>query len=290
MLDPALSKLSKHPWSTVTEVGDQSAYVADMGNALRSIIPRVRARSGEAAFRNFCDKFGRAFMSRYQSAIFRCKRVGETGAQQLLLDAQAIRTLLLTAPSAKERPAAGSSAGLEDEDGEGAGPVSMGGEGGAAAAAPPVYAKFVLREMPRVEMLLKIIACPKERFGETIKALWPEVTKAELDRVMDLKALTKKEQIDVSVQLGLMKAPAPSSVTSSLGGIGGALGLGSVATAVTGSGSSGSSSAAGGSSSGGSSASSSAAAAGSAALASMKGGLKDAGGMAAKLFTVGKKK
>jgi hypothetical protein len=91
---------------------------------------------------------------------------------------------------------------------------------------PPVYAKYIQREMPRVEMLLKIIGSPRERFGDTIKALWPEASLADLTRVMDLKGLSKKEQTDILVYLGLVK---PSSAPS-LGGLGmglGSLGVGS---------------------------------------------------------------
>jgi hypothetical protein len=37
----------------------------------------------------------------------------------------------------------------------------------AAVAAPTLYVKFVVREVPRVEMLFKIIAAPRERFVDT---------------------------------------------------------------------------------------------------------------------------
>lgn len=167
LMDPALLKLSSAKWAAVAEVGDQSAYVSDVGRALRLSLPKIRGRLDESSFRNVCDKFARAFMPRYQSAIFRCKRVGEPGAQQLLLDAQAMRSLLLNAPGQKAFAAA-AVAGGDEEDGDG-------GAGGAAGEdplnaqlpPPPMYAKFILREMPRVEMLLKIVSSPKERFTDT---------------------------------------------------------------------------------------------------------------------------
>ena len=163
MLDGSLSRLSKHPWATVSEVGDQSGYVADMARALRGLMPRVRLRLGEAPFRNFCDKFARSFMGRYQSAIFRCKRIGDMGAQQLLLDTQAVRTLLLAAPGFPA-PVEGAGPGGEDDDDALAAITSA----EPAAPPPPVYAKFVLREMPRVEMLLKVR--PRARVRERLRA------------------------------------------------------------------------------------------------------------------------
>ena len=258
MLDPALSRLSKHPWAGVTEVGDQSAYVADMARALRIVMPRVRTRLGDAPFRNFADKFARAFMARYQSAIFRCKRIGDMGAQQMLLDAQAIRALLLAAPGMRgpsetagaSSGSSGGGAGGEDEDLDGLAAVTASEP---ALPPPPVYAKYVQREMPRVEMLLKIIGSPKERFGDTIKALWPEAQLADLQRVMDLKGLARKEQQDILVSLGLAKPSAPVLPTALTAG----LGLGGSLTSS--SSSSGAAAGGGGGASGGASASSSSA-------------------------------
>ena len=45
------------------------------------------------------SQFARAIMPRYMSAIYATKRIGEFGAQQLLLDAAAIRGLLLGVPA-----------------------------------------------------------------------------------------------------------------------------------------------------------------------------------------------
>jgi vacuolar protein sorting-associated protein 53 len=196
LLEGPLATMSKAPWASVTEVGDQSAYVAEMTRLLRLVIPRIRARMGEDSFRVFCDKFARTFTARYSSAIFRCKKIGELGAQQLLLDAQAIRALLLNAPTLRGI-SRGASAGDDDEI-EGAGDVDE-----LAAPAPGGYVSFVQREMPRVEMLLKIIASPKERFADTIKALWPSATAADVTLLMELKSTPKKEQQEVLAQLGL---------------------------------------------------------------------------------------
>ena len=224
-LDTPLGKLSATAWSSVSEVGDQSAYVGDSVRLLRAFVPKVRSRLSEASFRNFCDKFGRALMPRYQSAIFRCKRIGETGAQQLLLDAQAMRALLLAAPVLRQLPI-GDQRSEDDEGDTGTGVLTD----ESAPPAPPLYSKFVQREMPRVEMLLKIIACPKERFGDTIRALWPEASLADLTRVMELKGLAKREQTEVLVAMGLMKQPAPA--VSGLASMGISLGGGGLGSAT----------------------------------------------------------
>lgn len=228
LLDAPLAKLSKAPWTSLTEVGDQSAYVGDCARALRRVFPIVRRRLDEGMFRSFADKFVRAFVVRYQAAVYRAKRIGELGAQQLLLDAQAIKGVLLTAPTLKPASdrllaaiASGNATAIAAAEDEAAGGGE--GEGGDALAgggAPPaVYVKFVQREVPRVELLLKIVSTPKDRFADTIKALWGEASIAELQKVMELKAMDKKEQTAVLVALGLQaKASTAATLTMGLAG------------------------------------------------------------------------
>lgn len=235
LLDGALVKLSKHPWTSLSEVGDQSAYVADMQRALRVLFPIVRKRLDDAPFRNFCDKFVRALIPRYQASIYRCKKVGETGAQQLLLDAQAIKSLLLAAPAmrpASDRVLSAGAAAADDDD-----EAPVGPDDEPPPPPPAVYVKFVQKEVPRVELLLKIIATPKERFANTIRALWPDASVAELTRVMDLKNMAKKEQQDVLLALGLVKpnAIAMAGMAGITGGLGAAMG-GMSMSALTGGG------------------------------------------------------
>lgn len=214
MLDNPLTKLSRTDWSKLTEVGDQSSYVVEMQRAIKLVFPIVRKRLDDVLFRQFCDKFVRAFLVRYQAAIYRCKRIGEMGAQQLLLDAQALRTMLLTAPSIKPASdkqllAIATDKPVEEED-------DNSNDSNENVPPPAVYAKFVQKEVPRVELLLKIISTPRERFADTIKALWAEASEGELTRVMDLKAMNKKDQTDVLVALGRVK---PGAVTATLGGM-----------------------------------------------------------------------
>ena len=136
------------------------------------------------------------------------------GAQQLLLDAQAIRTLLLSAPTLRgiHRSA---TAGDDDEL-----EVSSSITDETAAPAPAGYVSFVQREMPRAEMLLKIIATPKERFADTIKALWPDATISDLTRLLDLKGTAKKEQQDLLAQLGLVQRGSGGVAAGVAGGLG----------------------------------------------------------------------
>lgn len=103
-------------------------------------------------------QFVRAFISRYQAAIFRCPRIGQVGANQLLLDSQTLRSVLLKAPAV--RPGRDSSVGGD----EAVDPAVAEEEAAAAAAAvPALYTKLVMREFPRVDMLFKLLSVPKDK-------------------------------------------------------------------------------------------------------------------------------
>ncbi|KAJ0770026.1 putative vacuolar protein sorting-associated protein [Helianthus annuus] len=100
---------------------------------------------------------------RFYLNIFKCKQISETGAQQMLLDTQAVKTILLDIPS-------------------------LGRQTSGAAG----YAKFVSREMSKAEALLKVILSPIDSVADTYGALLPEGTPSEFQRILELKVGLKK--------------------------------------------------------------------------------------------------
>ena len=188
MLDQPLTTMVTSNWWALTEVGDASSYVTELDACLRAAMPTVRIAliDHPGAFRAFCDKFVRAFTARYMACLYLCQRIGEMGAQQLLLDAQGIRSILLDAPV------------MEAADGH--------GDELPVAPLPTVYKNYVSREVPRAEMLLKLLATPEARFAASIKALWTGATAAELQRVMQLRNMSRRAQASVLAELGLAEA------------------------------------------------------------------------------------
>lgn len=89
------------PWA---QVGDQSDFVNSFSKTLSELGPKIGAALNENHFRFFCDKLANSLAPRFFEAIFRCRKIGEAGSQQLLLDTQAIKGLLLEFPTAGKRP------------------------------------------------------------------------------------------------------------------------------------------------------------------------------------------
>ncbi|KAJ9556300.1 hypothetical protein OSB04_010914 [Centaurea solstitialis] len=163
--DVEMGAMTRVPWGTLESVGDQSAYVNSINMILNGCVPIVGSLLSPFYFQFFLDKLASSLAPRFYLNIFRCKQISETGAQQMLLDTQAVKTILLDIPSlGRQTP-------------------------GAAA-----YAKFVSREMSKAEALLKVILSPIDSVADTYGALLPEGTPSEFQRLLELKGLKKADQ------------------------------------------------------------------------------------------------
>eukprot|EP00897_Mesotaenium_endlicherianum_P004927 jgi/Mesen1/4462/ME000227S03482 len=158
-LDTELAAMTRVAWALLESVGDQSEYVNAISGVLSSSIPVIASLLSPVYFQFFLEKLAASFAPRFYVSIFKCKRISGTGAQQMLLDTHAVKTLLLDV-------------------------TSMGGPQVAAAT----YSKYVTRELGKAEALLKVILSPSEAIADTYRALLPDGSAADFQRILDLKA------------------------------------------------------------------------------------------------------
>ncbi|KAG5524528.1 hypothetical protein RHGRI_031253 [Rhododendron griersonianum] len=123
----------------------------------RSDTLTVEMYSGASSMLRLASSLG----PRFYLNIFKCKQISETGAQQMLLDTQAIKTILLDIPPLGRQTSGASN-----------------------------YSKFVSREMSKAEALLKVILSPIDSVADTYRALLPEGTPSEFQRILELKVST----------------------------------------------------------------------------------------------------
>ncbi|XP_035545663.1 vacuolar protein sorting-associated protein 53 A [Juglans microcarpa x Juglans regia] len=166
--DAEMAAMTRVPWGTLESVGDQSEYVNGINMILTSSIPVLGSLLSPVYFQFFLDKLASSLGPRFYANIFKCKHISETGAQQMLLDTQAVKTILLDIPS-------------------------LGRQTTGAAS----YSKFVSREMSKAEALLKVILSPFDSVADTYRALLPEGTPMEFQRILELKGLKKADQQSV---------------------------------------------------------------------------------------------
>jgi hypothetical protein len=165
-LDEAFGKMTRTAWAQFSQdVGDHSPYVGEIAERLPMQLAPIAKHLSKIHYRFFCDKFVIAFVSRFISEIYRCRKISEQGAQQLLLDTSLIKTTLLEAPV-------------------------VAGNGRQMSA---VYSNYVVREMGRAETMLKVLGSPDEEAATRMCSLLgddrssPEAA-AEIERLLALRA------------------------------------------------------------------------------------------------------
>jgi len=170
-LDDAFSKMKSNKWATFyQDVGDHSAYVSDIAESLSKHFEPVARHLSKIHFRAFCDKFVQAFVQRFIEEIYKCGKISEQGAQQLLLDTALLKTTLLEAPV-------------------------IAGKG---QQMPTAYSNYVLREMGRAETKLKVLTSPDIVDAAAVGMLLgsdgtsPEAA-AEIERLLALRAANDGE-------------------------------------------------------------------------------------------------
>jgi hypothetical protein len=186
-LQQNLDGMARMPWSTWQAVGDQSAYVNELNALLHECLPTVHRMLSVSYHNFFCTQLVAAFIPRFVDAINKCRRINQTGAQQMQMDAHALKTVLLDTPNIMAaRPAADDDARDAKRDAK---------KKGAAARA---FGKFVNKEMGQAEALLKTLGSPAERLIDTFKTLMPDASAAnsaeDLGRIMNLRGLKRTEQ------------------------------------------------------------------------------------------------
>ncbi|KAG0212026.1 Vacuolar protein sorting-associated protein 53 [Mortierella sp. NVP41] len=186
--EPAMVSMSKLPWGTVEYVGDQSEYVSMIHATLKTCVGAIQELiTNKRYFRTFCDKLIESFVSRFAANLTRCKPISEIGAEQMLLDTQAVKSLLVEIPNL----------GLET-----------------TVAVPTSFVKFVNRGLGKVETILKTAMSPHEPFDMFIDHYFLLIGDRHLSnfqRILELKGLKRTEQQQM-VDAFLKKLSGPDVV------------------------------------------------------------------------------
>ncbi|KAI1319351.1 Vacuolar protein sorting-associated protein 53 [Mortierella claussenii] len=199
--EPALQAMAKLPWATIENVGDQSEYVSMIQQTLKTCVGAIQELiTNKRYFRTFCDKFIESFVSRFAANLTRCKPISEIGAEQMLLDTQAVKSLLIDIPNL----------GLES-----------------SVPVPTSFVKFVNRGLGKIETVLKTAMSPHEPLDMFIDHYFLLIGDRNLfnfQRILELKGLKRTEQqqmVDIfqKKQVGMENLQENSAIMSLLQGM-----------------------------------------------------------------------
>jgi hypothetical protein len=177
LTDGSLRVMKKINWSSVTSVGDESSYVTIMKTTLGDCIPRLRNSLSHLWFQNFCLKYSIEFLKQYLNLIMRQKKINSIGAEQLLLDTNAMKTLFMNLHHV----------GLKGGGGGGVGGGGVGGVGGERDPIPSPYLTVIGEKFQHLSIVLKLLCVPEDQFEEMCGILYPEGTVNELQAIYELK-------------------------------------------------------------------------------------------------------
>lgn len=191
-LEEAFSRMTRTNWAQFSQaVADQSGHIGEIHEKLSNQMEPIAAHLSKLHYRFFCDKFVQAFIPRYIAEIYRCKKISEQGAQQLLLDTSSIKTMLLEVPviAAKGRQM------------------------------PTAYSNFVLREIGKAEAICKVLSSPGGGDAESMSTLLGDEfalsrDAADIDRVLALRATGAEGEGQFSPRDEARNADMGAAVTS----------------------------------------------------------------------------
>ncbi|KAJ3139392.1 Vacuolar protein sorting-associated protein 53 [Physocladia obscura] len=185
--DSAITVMLRRPWGTIDLVGDQSEYISMIGASVTNSIAFIRRYlTTQKYLRTFFDKFSESFLNKFHASIFRCKPISEVGAEQLLLDTHALKTILIQMTNT---PA---SVGIQHSD------LSPATSGSPDKVPPPAaFLKILGKGVLKVEQLLKVVlrsVDPPAGIVETYILLFPDGDSTGFQKILDLKGLKRAEQ------------------------------------------------------------------------------------------------
>ena len=179
-VEPTLDQIARQNWLAFRESGDQSIYVRQIQAVLEEFVPVIGSAIASAIyFRSFCDSFASAFLRAFQVMVFKIKRVGEAGAQQLFVDCAAIETALLDLPT-------------------------LGGAKGTIMDTYKIFKKYVETGMRRHKMLFKILSLQVKlsvAVEDFSRLLGPSASLVLFNQMLDMRGVVKASDRAQAIKL-----------------------------------------------------------------------------------------
>ncbi|XP_037958686.1 vacuolar protein sorting-associated protein 53 homolog [Teleopsis dalmanni] len=195
--EASLQAMSKIQWQSISNVGDQSAFISTICSNFKHTVPVIRdtLATSRKYFTQFCHKFVNTFIPKFINVLYKCKLTlsdgsnNVLGCEQLLLDTHSLKTALLDLPSI------GSSVNRK---------------------APTSFTKVVIKDMTRAEMIIKVVMTPVQppaHFTQQVLKLLPDITISEYQKILDMKAVKRVDQLQL---IDLFKHTASTAAIAGL--------------------------------------------------------------------------
>ncbi|KAJ7077323.1 Vps53-like protein [Mycena belliarum] len=164
--EPAFAAMARSSWANLKQVSGQSGYATDLVNAVEQVVESVKPLVEQKKYlRNFLDKASSLVLTKFTNVLVKSRPLKEIGAEQLLIDLQAVKACLLKIP----------------------------GE----SLTTTTYTRGLTNSTTRLETLLKVIVTPvdpAEGFILNYTLLIKDASFSNFQKILDLKGTPKAEQ------------------------------------------------------------------------------------------------
>ncbi|KAI0929946.1 hypothetical protein AcV5_006778 [Taiwanofungus camphoratus] len=97
--ESAFSNMTRSSWASLKSVSGQSAYVEELIKSIEQVVETVKPLVEQKKYlRNFLDKASSNLFAKFTNALVKSRPLKEIGAEQLLIDLQALKAALLRIP------------------------------------------------------------------------------------------------------------------------------------------------------------------------------------------------
>nr|XP_019001124.1 vacuolar-sorting protein 53 long isoform [Kwoniella mangroviensis CBS 8507]OCF64585.1 vacuolar-sorting protein 53 long isoform [Kwoniella mangroviensis CBS 8507] len=169
--EPAFAAILKTPWMHLENVSGRSAYIVDLVGSIKQVAEVVRSRvEGKKYIRNFADKAVGVVITRFTQSVIKSRPLKKIGAEQILLDVQAVKACLLDLPE----PHPENSTNMYVQ-----------------------YTKYVTKNTGQLETMLKVILAPDdppEGFVQNYCLLIGDRSFSNFQKILDLKGTPRTDQ------------------------------------------------------------------------------------------------
>ncbi|WVQ79954.1 hypothetical protein IAT38_002055 [Cryptococcus sp. DSM 104549] len=166
--EPAFAAILKTPWMHLENVSGRSAYVVDLVGSIKQVAEVVRGRvESKKYIRNFADKAVGLVITRFTQAVIKSRPLKKIGAEQILLDVQAVKACLLDLPESHPENSS------------------------------TIYTRYVTKNTGQLETMLKVILAPDdppEGFVQNYCLLIGDRSFTNFQKILDLKGTPRTDQ------------------------------------------------------------------------------------------------
>ncbi|AAW40845.2 hypothetical protein CNBA3220 [Cryptococcus deneoformans B-3501A] len=166
--EPAFAAVLKTPWMHLENVSGRSAYVVDLVGSIKQVAEAVRGRvESKKYIRNFADKAVGVVITKFTQSVIKSRPLKKIGAEQILLDVQAVKACLLDLPEPHPENST------------------------------TIYTKYVTKNTGQLETMLKVILAPDdppEGFVQNYCLLIGDRSFTNFQKILDLKGTPRTDQ------------------------------------------------------------------------------------------------